>query len=330
MAKYQKTAMHEGQNKIARFIRLDQLLRSSEGLTLKEIMNDDQMDEISKRLLQDNLRELEEKYGAVYDSNLKRGRERLWKYKDTNFSIMKQTSVDMEVIRKTIEKLSIFKGDPRYDMLRFYLVGMEKGVSDTGVSFMSFDHNNDAVGLEYVEIFLDAITHRYPLKMTYKPFGKPEFEVNIHPYHLRQYNRRWFIFCYVEEMKEVINYALDRIINLEHLSKSFIDTDINFEDFFDEIVGVSNYKNSEVENVLLKVDNKSIDYIRTKPLHWTQTELKKQNTDDFSYIQLKVKVNTELKMLLFSYSDAIEVLEPVWLRDTFAKRIKKMSILYEV
>lgn len=330
MVKYQKTAMHEGQNKIARFMRLDQLLRSPEGITLKEIINDDQMDNISKRLLQDNLKELEEKYGAEFDPNLKRGRERLWKYKDTSFSIMNQTSADMEVIHKTIEKLNIFRGDPRYDMLRFYLMGMEKGISDTGISFMSFDNNNDAVGLEHVETFLDAITHRYPLKMTYKPFGKPEFEVNIHPYHLRQYNRRWFIFCYVEGINEVLNYALDRIISLEHLSKTFIDTDIDFEEYFDEIVGVSNYKNSKIENVLLKVDNKSIDYIRTKPLHWSQTELKSQNTADFSYIQLKVKVNTELKMLLFSYSDAIEVIEPVWLRDTFAKRIKKMSILYKV
>lgn len=322
--------MHEGRNKIARFMRLDQLLRSPEGVTLKEIMTDCLMDEISKRLLQDNLNELEEKYGAEFEPNLKRGRERLWRYKDTNFSIMKQTSADMEIIRKTIENLSIFKGDPRYDMLRFYLMGLEKGVSDAGVNFMSFDNNNDAIGLEYVEIFLDAITHRYPLRMTYKPFGKTEFDVSIHPYHLRQYNRRWFIFCYVEERDEVLNYALDRIINLEHLSKTYIDTDIDFDEYFDEIVGVSNYKKSNIETILLKIDNKSINYIRTKPLHWSQTELKNLSTDEYSYVHLKVKVNTELKMLLFSYSDAIEVLEPSWLRNTFAKRIKKMSKLYEV
>lgn len=330
MAKYQKTAMHEGQNKIARFMRLDQLLRSPEGVTLKEIMDDDQMDEISKRLLQDNLKELKEKYGAEFDPNLKRGRERLWRYKDTSFSIIKQTSADMEIIRKTIENLNIFKGDPRYDMLRFYLMGMEKGISETGISFMSFDNNNDAVGLQFVETLLDAITHHYPLKMTYKPFGKSELVVNIHPYHLRQYNRRWFIFCHVEERNEVLNYPLDRIVSLEHLSKSFIDTDIDFEEYFEDIVGVSIYKNSEIESVLLKVDNKSIDYIRTKPLHWSQTELKKLNTADYSYIQLKVKINTELKMLLFSYSDAIEVLEPVSLRETFAKIAKKMSLLYDV
>jgi len=329
MAKYQKTAMHEGQNKIARFMRLDQLLRSPEGVTLKEIMMDDQMDEISKRLLQDNLKELEEKYGAKYEPNLKRGRERLWRYKDTSFSILKQTSADMEVIRQSIEKLNIFKGDPRYDMLRFYLMGLEKGVSDPGVNFMSFDNNNEAAGLEHIEVILDAIIHHHPLKMVYKPFGKQEYETNIHPYHLRQYNKRWFLFCYVEDKKEVFNYALDRIVRLDHLSKVFIDTDIDFDEYFDEIVGVSNYKNSSVEKVLLKIDNKSIDYIRTKPLHGSQIELKNKNTAEYSYIQLKVKVNTELKMLLFSYSDAIEVLEPAWLRDFFAKRIKKMSILYE-
>ena len=109
---------------------------------------------------------------------------------------------------------------------------------------------------------------------------------------------------------------------------SFVD--IDFDEYFDDIVGVSNYKKSNVETVLLKIDNKSIDYIRTKPLHWSQTELKNLSSTEYSYVQLKVKVNTELKMLLFSYSDAIEVLEPAWLRDTFAKKTKRMRQLYEV
>ncbi len=330
MIKDKNNAMHEGQNKIARFMRLDQLLRSPQGVTLNEIMSDGQMDDISKRTLQENLKELEQNYGAEYESGMFRGRERLWRYKETNFSIMEQTSADMEVIRQAIEKLNIFKGDPRYDILRFYLIGLENGVSDSKVSFMSFDTNNDTVGLEHIESILNAITHRYPLKMTYKPFGKPEFEVNIHPYHLRQYNRRWFIFGLVEGKDEVLNYALDRIVKLEHLSKTFIESDIDFEEYFDDIVGVSNYKQRNVEEILLKIDKKSIDYIRTKPIHWTQKELKNKNTNEYSFVQLKVKVNIELEMHLFSYSDAIEVLEPAWLRDKFAKRIMKMSEKYKV
>jgi hypothetical protein len=330
MVKYKKTYMHEGQDKFARLMRLDQLLRNPEGRTLNEIRTDPQIDDISVRLLRDNLKELEDKYGAEFETTLYRGRERLWRYRDTNFSIIQQTSKDMEIIRHSLENLSMFKGDPRYDMLRFYLIGLEKGVTESGLNFMSFDNNSEVAGLEHAELILDAIIHKFPLKMWYKPFNKDEFSCNIHPYHLRQYNRRWYIFAYSEDKKDILNYPLDRITKLEHLSKPYIETDVNFDDYFDDIVGVSNYKNTAVEKVVLKVSNRSIDYIRTKPLHWSQTELKEYATDSHTFIQLKLKVNIELKMLLFSYSDAIEVIEPKWLRDSFIERIEKMSDIYKV
>ena len=319
------------QNKIKRYIRLDQLLRDSEGHTLDEILADTDLDCISKRTLQDNLKEFEEVFGADFDisPNMYRGRERLWRYKDTNFSIFNQINKDVEIIRKTIENLKYLAGDPRYDYIRFFLLGLEDGVQNTN-NIMSFDSNLEYQGLDKIEILAQAIIRHYPIKLTYKPYNGNAQEINVHPYHLRQYNKRWFLFGLNEEKQEIHNYPLDRIEGVEHLSKVYKSVDIDFEVFFDEIVGVSNYKNSKVENVLLKVDNKSIDYIRTKPLHWSQTELKDRNTADFSYIQLKVKINTELKMLLFSYSDAIEVLEPAWLRYTFAKRVKKMSTFYEV
>ena len=96
MSKNKKTMMREGQNKFARLIRLDQLLRIPEGRTLNEILTDPQIDDISERQLRDNLKELEEKYGAVFENGIHRGRERLWRYRDTSFSIMQQTSKDME------------------------------------------------------------------------------------------------------------------------------------------------------------------------------------------------------------------------------------------
>lgn len=322
--------MREGQDKFARLMRLDQLLRMPDGRTLKEILTDPQIDIISERLLRENLKELEEKYGAVFEGNMHRGKERLWRYKDIHFSIMQQTSKDMEIISHSLENLNLFKGDPRYEMLRFYLMGLQKGFSETGLSFMTFDNNNEAVGLEHVEPILEAITHKYPLRMCYKPFNKDEFTVNIHPYHLRQYNRRWYVFAYSEVKKEIQNYPLDRITKLEHLSKPYIETDVDFEKYSNDIVGVTNYKSRDVEPVVLKVSNKSIDYIRTKPLHRTQTELKELGTENHTFIQLKLKYNTELEMLLLSYGDAIEIIEPSWLRVKFAEITKKMSDNYKV
>lgn len=105
---------------------------------------------------------------------------------------------------------------------------------------------------------------------------------------------------------------------------------MDFEEYFDDIVGVTNYKTSHVEKVVLKVSNKSIDYIKTKPIHRTQTVLKELGTESQTFIQLKLKINTELEMLLLSYADAIEVIEPVWLRQKFAEITKKMRDNYKV
>ncbi|MBQ9636336.1 MAG: WYL domain-containing protein [Prevotella sp.] len=142
--------------------------------------------------------------------------------------------------------------------------------------------------------------------------------------------QRWYVFAYSEDKKEIQNYPLDRITKLEHLSKPYIETDVDFEEYFDDIVGVTNYKTSHVEKVVLKVSNKSIDYIKTKPIHRTQTVLKELGTESQTFIQLKLKINTELEMLLLSYADAIEVIEPVWLRQKFAEITKKMRDNYKV
>lgn len=314
---------------LARFIKLDNLLRSPIGMTINELLAEID-DDITIRQLKNNLTELQKEFGAIFDSKASRGRQRLWRYADSDFTIVPQISQDMEIIRKTIAKLDLLKGDPRYDMLKFYLIRLQKGVNENEAQLMSFDNNIDVCGLDFIEDILNAIVNQYPLRMTYKPFHASEFVSNIHPYHLRQYNRRWYVFAYSEEKQEIRNYALDRILELKHLSKPYIPTDIDFDEYFDDIIGVTNYKQNDVEEVILKIDKKSYDYIRTKPLHWTQTERKDMETESHVFIQLKVKMNTELEMLICSYGDAVEVIEPVSLREAIFRKVEKMYNQYKV
>ena len=319
------------QNKIKRYIRLDQLLRDSEGHTLEEILTDPDLDCISKRTLQDNLKEFEDVFSAEFDisPNIYRGRERLWKYKDSNFSIFNQINKDVEIIRKAIEELKYLAGDPRYDYIRFFLLGLEDGVQNTR-NIMSFDNNLEYHGLDKMEILAQAIINQHPIKLTYKTYKGDKQEINVHPYHLRQYNQRWFLFGLNEGKREIHNYPLDRIEKVEHLSKIYRPTEIDFDEYFDDIIGVSNYKNREVCDIILKVDKRSIDYIRTKPLHWSQTELKEHETEQSVFVRLQVKINTELEMKVFSYNSAIEVVSPVYLRDKFTEKVRMMSETYKV
>ena len=112
-------------NKIKRYIRLDQLFRDDAGHTINEILSDPDMDYISDRSLRENLKEFEDSFGAQFDLHAYRGRERLWKYKDPNFSIFQQINQDIEIIQKSIRQLKLLQGDPQYDALRFSLMDLK-------------------------------------------------------------------------------------------------------------------------------------------------------------------------------------------------------------
>ena len=316
-------------NKIKRFIKLDQLFRDDVGHTVNEILTDPDMDDIAERSLRENLKEFEDSFGAQFDLNAYRGRERLWKYKDPNFSIFQQINQDIEIIQKSIQQLKLFQGDPQYDALRFSLMDL-KSIIAGEKPFMSFDSNKELKGLEHIEPIADAILHKFPVKLWYKPYNQSESIHHVHPYHLRQFNNRWFLLAFCEEDKVIYNYPIDRIKQVTHLSKEYIPTDINFDEYFKDIVGVTNYQENAVQEILLRVDKKSIDYIRTKPFHATQSELKERETEHSVILSLKVKENKELIMLLLSYGDTIEVLAPLPLRQKMKEIVQKLNSFYEV
>ncbi len=318
----------ESHNLLQRFLVMDQLFRSSEGATVKQII--DRVDEyVTERTVKGNIATFKEKFGAKFDESSSRGRETVHKYKDPTFSIIPYLNGEINVLRDAIKKLEYFKGDPHYDMLRYYMKVLENSISlDSKWDIILFDNNKDVKGLEHFDTILSAIINKHPLKMLYKPFDREVQELNIHPYQLRQYNRRWWLFANVE--KEESNrrvYPLDRIKYLKDLSKKYIECDIDIDKYFEDVIGMSNYMEQPVENVLIRVDKNEYNFIKTKPFHHSQKVV--EETVDFVTIELKVKVNIELKMLLFSYSDYVEVLKPAYLRDEFKSKIKKMSEKYK-
>jgi len=328
MNKRERSNTERDDNKLKRLLILDNLLHNPEGVTKKDILNNHEMDVISERTLINYLNELQEK--VEMEPNLWRGKERLWRYKDIKVSYFDKVSKEMELISDSIEKLKALKGDPRYDFLKFYLLGLMNGVKSSDIGFMSFDNNLDAKGLEHIDDILKAITQHYPIKITYTPFDGKEILCKVHPYHLHQYNRRWHLYGYSEERKALHNWAIDRITDVKPLSKKFIPSDINFEEYFEDIIGFTNIKENEVKPVIIKIKKEKAGYYLTKPLHLTQKILKDRETDSHIFIQIDVKWNMELQMLLLSYGDEIEVVSPDEFRNKIKEVVSRMGEIYEV
>lgn len=101
----------------------------------------------------------------------------------------------------------------------------------------------------------------------------------VHPYYLKQYNNRWFLFGITEQDKNnLINLPLDRIGSIEVVDIPYIpNTKFNFEEYFEDVVGVSVPREGEPEKVVLKFDKRQYPYIITKPLHPSQAILDDEN-----------------------------------------------------
>ena len=101
---------------------------------------------------------------------------------------------------------------------------------------------------------IDAAVNHTPLIIFYKTYKGKELTSTLHPYHVKQYNNRCFLFGYEDESGKIANKALDRIQHISLANVPFkVNTSIDFAHFFDDVVGVSiPYDNVEKETIILR------------------------------------------------------------------------------
>ena len=312
--------------KIHRIQKLNELLKHHSGHTLIDLMA---ILDVGERTIRQDLKQIQAPpYNALL-SNDYRGKERIYRYKDISFNLplFEDISNIKEQLDSAISGIDSFKGIPQFDWLKLCLMSIENG-GITGISsIMSFESNADLKGLEHIKGICDAIINKYPVKLTYKPYRSEEQVVYVHPYHLKQFNNRWFLIGKPDKFDGFHNYAIDRILSIEHLNKKYIETDVDFEDYFFDVIGVS-VPNASIENVELMVKNIRYPYIKTKPLHCTQKHIKEKDTEDFVCIEIRVIPNYELITLLLSFGSDIIVVSPTSLREKISNKVKEMYEFY--
>ena len=58
----------------------------------------------------------------------------------------------------------------------------------------------------------NAIVDKQPRKLSYQSFKQDRKEIIVvHPYYLKQYNKRWFLIAWNEDKGFLANYAFDRL-----------------------------------------------------------------------------------------------------------------------
>lgn len=282
---------------------------------------------VKKRQILDDIRFMESEQGySIPLDKINDGKKKYYRYHDKNFSINKRplSPREAELLKNTIFMLSRFKGLPNFDWMDEVVARLENTfkLKKNTNSVVSFEQNIYLKGLAYFTKLFNSIINKQVLKIYYKPSFRDAQQYILHPYYLKQYNNRWFLFGLTKVKNEdmIMNMAIDRIDHIEDINIKYIENKtIDFDEYFEDVVGVSVPNNNEnkIELIRLKIDTEIYNYIESKPIHPSQTE--KEKNEKYAIIELKLIPNFEFETLLLGFSNKLEILEPLSLREHICK-----------
>ena len=280
---------------------------------------------ISKRTVQYDIRFMESEQG--WSVPLERHFEEkkvYYRYSDPDFSINNQPLNESEAtqLKSALQVLSRFKGAADFSWVEEIAAKLEHELKlkDTEKQVMSFDHNEFLKGLHFLGDLFNAIVYKKSLKIIYQSFKSDKAsEIVFHPYFLKQYNKRWFLFGKNNQYPGITNLALDRILSFsDHNIKYIENNEVDFESYFDDIIGVTLHQDEELTKIEIWASNDIAPYIKTKPLHGSQKRIS-ENEDGYTF-SIEIIPNMEFEQLILSYGEKVKVLSP----DNVVSRIKLM------
>jgi predicted DNA-binding transcriptional regulator YafY len=282
---------------------------------------------VKRRQIFEDIKFMESEQGwSVPLERLKDGKQVYYRYSDKSFSIKNQAVNEAEAkqLKETLSILTRFKGMPQFEWMEEMHVRLESIFnfkSNTNV-IVGFEQNQYLKGLNHFTELFHSIQYKKVLSIQYMGFKqtKPS-RVNFHPYYLKQYNSRWFLFGYNEKYDNISNLALDRIIGFNTINKKYHEnTTVNFDEYFEDVIGVTVSNQSNVSSIQLEIEPSLWPYIESKPIHGSQRIISKKSGKVI--IELAVQINYELVTTLFAYGEGLKVLSPAELKEVVKSKAK--------
>ena len=207
--------------------------------------------------------------------------------------------------------------------------------------FATFNWMKDRILLEEIPLghgFLDgiieAMQQNVELQVDYQRYEGEQGEehlqtFHIQPYALKVFNRRWYLLGFIKEKDGLLTIALDRILALKVLTKSFtLPEDFDARKYFADVVGIYVNKNNPVTKIKIRAYGVQADYLRSTPLHKSQSEVRSKH-GEFAEFTYRLRETPELVSQLLAMGDRVEVLEPQTLRDEIKIRLEKCLTKYK-
>ena len=286
----------------------------------------------SKVTILQDINEMDEKFrrmygtsGIVYED---RGRKRYYRYRDGIESIYNRelTSDEIEKLQEVRSLLQGLHGMPQMEWLDQVSVRFDQNIMGQKRHIASFEEGTAGDSQFFLQLF-EAVNLKQVLTIEYRRFGLESKERIIHPYFLKQFMRRWYLCATIEGKEFITIFALDRILSVrKNTEVAFRETDIDFNHYFDDIVGVTHPDNGVVEQIIIEGDSWAEYYLKTLPIHPLQ-QLESLG-EKGCRVTLSLMVNRELEREILSYGEHLKVIAPEHLRERMRQLLAMLQEEY--
>ncbi len=269
---------------------------------------------VSKRTVQNDISIMRSMYPRGFDAPIvcKDGN---YSYKDPYYSINNSplNERDIDALQEAIDIFKQFESIPVFEELNSMVLKLEGKIltdKDDKRKIIDFEKVENVKGIKLIKPLYEFIKNKQVVEIIYRPFNRDESLIMvIHPYLLKEFNNRWFLIGYNEELKKMSHLALDRIQTFTKTDIFFrISKEFNENLYFNNILGITLPENTQPELIELSFSPDRAPYIKTKPIHQSQIIIKED--EEGIIIQLKLVINKELISLLLSFGKDINVIKP--------------------
>ena len=266
-------------------------------------------------------------------------RRKYFRYADKHFTITNQpmNAEEASILQQVMLLLSRFDGNPALDWIEDLKLKLEE-VTQIGnqKQIMSFENNPYLKNIELLRSLFNVIIEQKVINLTYHPFGKEEVKYIVHPYLLKQYNKRWYLLGKIST-SELYTFPIDRIKSIKELiGEDYQTMDFDAEDYFSDIIGVTKYVDRKVERIMVAISLERFPFIETNPLHPSQRIIKRGMSEKYQdwtnthkIIALDVIINHELFNTILSFGKDMIVLEPLILKEIILQNLKENMAHYQ-
>ena len=283
---------------------------------VSEYLEDNHIKKVSSRTIYNDLEYLElYKFAPIVARKL--GKDVYYSYEE-DYDLSKPIITEDESFSLVManEILQQLKGFTLSEDLNRITKKLERQANETSQEIIISFEEQPNQNINLLQGLFECIKEKTVIKVDYKSFNSEKpIEKIIHPYLLKQYNKRWYLFGLDEKYNRIDNSPLDRIVTFKPTRSDYNDSlRRELDTYFDDIIGVTKLDKAIREDIALRFKKERASYVTTKPIHRSQ-KVENYNANGDVEISLKLIVNKELVSQLLSFGKDVEIIQPQSLKD---------------